>query len=188
MVPRTHRWCKAGVSCLWQRSRKLPHARDSRPIQERGLAMGGTRGRAGNLIIIYILNWVGSSGFLASRESRNAEKVPLQRLRFAVLGLDWGWNKRMRSSHPTPQALHQEISSSCLLLEAWQGRGSRLPPRSHTHTPITRTRMCTASCTFRVDHKYWERLFDAASKVNIFGIVFDLKNLCRVYSFHIHTT
>lgn len=152
MVPRTHHWCKAGVSCLWQRSRKLPDARDSRSIlgrvlphardscliQERGLVMGGMTGRAANLIIIYILNWVGGSGFLPLQESRNAEKVPLLRLRFAVLGLDWGWNKRMRNSPPTLQALHQEISSSCLLLEAWQGHGSRLSPTlSHTHTHNT---------------------------------------------------
>lgn len=157
MVPRTHHWCKAGVRCLWQRSRKFPDARDSLPIIQR-------------------------------RVLRNAEKVPLLRLRFAVLGLDWGWNKRMRNSPPTPQALHQEISSSCLLLEAWQGHGSRLSPTlSHTHTPMTHTHMCTASCTFRVDYKYWERLFDTASKINIFGIVLDLKNLCRLYSSHIHT-
>lgn len=151
MVPSILHWYKVAVGCPWQRNMKLLHPWDSPPTQELGFPMGRLWGRTGNLIAFYILNWVGSSGFLPLEKRQKCWESPtpeaqIYRVRLSLKLEQEHWKTSCPTTGLTPRN-----KQSYLLLEKWWEYGETFPPHPRTDPVVLILR---AYCKLRVGHKH----------------------------------
>lgn len=139
--------------------------------------MGRLWGRTGNLIAFYILNWVGSSGFLPLEKRQKCWESPtpeaqIYRVRLSLKLEQEHW----KTSSPTT-GLTPRNKQPYLLLEKWWEYGETFPLHPRTDPVVLILR---AYCKLRVGHKHLQQLFDTSIKMSIFGIVTDFKKFVQI--------